>query len=75
MTPAPDLLLEHGLAVVFVLAFAVQAWMPAPAIPMLLGAGALCGSGRMDLALAVAAAMAPGWPSSWTPTVSRLSTL
>jgi len=54
----PDLLMEYGLAVVFAWAFAVQAGVPAPAVPMLLGAGALSGSGRMDLALAVAAAMA-----------------
>jgi membrane protein DedA with SNARE-associated domain/rhodanese-related sulfurtransferase len=58
MTPAPDFLLEHGLPVVFAWAFVVQAGVPAPAIPMLLGAGALSGSGRMDLALAVAAAVA-----------------
>src|SRR5262249_18761586 len=37
--------------------FAVQAGVPAPAVPMLLGAGALSGSGRMDLVLAIAAAM------------------
>src|SRR5207244_4621623 len=36
----------------------VQAGVPAPAIPMLLGAGALSGSGRMHVVLAVAAAMA-----------------
>src|SRR5262249_3986032 len=58
MSVVPDLLLQHGLAVVFAWAFAVQAGVPAPAVPMLLGAGALSGSGRMDLALAVAAAMA-----------------
>src|SRR5262249_6254897 len=59
MTPvAPDLLLQHGLAVVFVWAFVVQAGVPAPAIPMLVGAGALSGAGRMDITLAVAAAMA-----------------
>src|SRR5262245_32651396 len=58
MSPALDLLTQHGLAVVFAWAFAVQAGVPAPAVPMLLGAGALSGSGRMDLALAVAAAMA-----------------
>src|SRR5262252_4641888 len=57
MSPAPDLLTQYGLAVVFVWAFAVQAGVPAPAIPMLLGAGALSGAGRMDLALAVAAAV------------------
>ena len=54
----PDLLLQHGVAVVFVWAFAVQAGVPAPAVPMLLGAGVLSGAGQMHLALAVAAAMA-----------------
>src|SRR5262245_11133219 len=58
MTSAPDLLLRHGLAVVFVWAFVVQAGVPAPAIPMLLGAGALSGAGRLDITLAVVAAMA-----------------
>jgi membrane protein DedA with SNARE-associated domain/rhodanese-related sulfurtransferase len=53
----PDLLTQYGLAVVFAWAFAVQAGLPAPAVPMLLGAGALSGSGRMHLALAIAAAM------------------
>jgi membrane protein DedA with SNARE-associated domain/rhodanese-related sulfurtransferase len=58
VTQVPDLLAQYGLAVIFAWAFAVQAGVPAPAIPMLVGAGALSGSGRMDLALAVAAAMA-----------------
>ena len=54
----PDVLVQHGVAVLFVWAFAVQAGVPAPAVPMLLGAGVLSGSGQMHLALAVAAAMA-----------------
>jgi rhodanese-related sulfurtransferase len=54
----PDLLIQHGVAVLFAWAFAVQAGVPAPAVPMLLGAGVLSGSGQMELALAVAAAMA-----------------
>lgn len=54
----PDLLVRHGVAVLFVWAFAVQAGMPMPAVPMLLGAGALSGSGQMSLALAVGAAVA-----------------
>jgi membrane protein DedA with SNARE-associated domain len=58
VTPVPDLLAQYGLAVIFAWAFAVQAGVPAPAIPMLLGAGALSGSGHMHLTLAVAAAMA-----------------
>jgi membrane protein DedA with SNARE-associated domain/rhodanese-related sulfurtransferase len=56
--PVPDLLVEHGVVVLFAWAFVVQAGMPAPAVPMLVGAGALSGSGRMDLALAVGVAMA-----------------
>jgi membrane protein DedA with SNARE-associated domain/rhodanese-related sulfurtransferase len=58
MSSAPDLLTQYGLAVVFAWAFAVQAGAPAPAVPMLLGAGALSGTGRMHLGLAIAAAMA-----------------
>src|SRR2546427_2964536 len=52
MTSVPDLLIEHGVAVVFAWAFVVQAGVPAPAIPMLLGAGALSGSGRVHVVLA-----------------------
>ena len=55
---APDLLTDYGVAIVFAWAFAVQAGVPAPAVPMLLGAGALSGSGRMHVALAVTAAIA-----------------
>jgi membrane protein DedA with SNARE-associated domain len=54
MTSIPDLLLQYGVVVLFAWAFAVQAGVPAPAVPMLLGAGVLSGSGRMHLALAVA---------------------
>ena len=57
MAPAPDLLAEYGVAVVFAWAFAVQAGVPAPAVPMLVGAGALSGSGHMNLALSILAAM------------------
>lgn len=57
MAPVPDLLAEYGVAVVFAWAFAVQAGLPAPAVPMLLGAGALSGSGHMNLAVAILAAM------------------
>ena len=53
----PELLVQYGVAVIFAWAFAVQAGLPVPAVPMLLGAGALSGSGHMNLALAVSAAM------------------
>jgi len=58
MGSAPDLLTQYGLAIIFVWAFAVQAGAPAPAVPMLLGAGSLSGAGRMNLASAIAAAVA-----------------
>ena len=45
----PDLPVQYGVAVVFVWAFAVQAGLPVPAVPMLLGAGALSGSGHMNI--------------------------
>ena len=57
MATVPDVLVQHGVAMLFAWAFAVQAGVPAPAIPMLVGAGALSGAGRMNLALAVGAAM------------------
>jgi len=57
VAPAPDLLAQYGTVVVFAWAFAVQAGLPAPAVPMLLGAGALSGSGHMGLSVAILAAM------------------
>jgi membrane protein DedA with SNARE-associated domain/rhodanese-related sulfurtransferase len=53
-----DLLVQYGVVLVFAWVFAVQAGMPVPAGPMLLGAGVLSGSGQMNLALAVGAAIA-----------------
>src|SRR5215471_11405028 len=53
----PDLLVQYGVAVLFAWAFAVQSGMPLPAAPFLLGAGALSGSGRMNLALAIGVTM------------------
>jgi membrane protein DedA with SNARE-associated domain len=44
-----DLLVQYGLAVLFAWAVVVHAGVPAPAIPMLVGAGALSGSGKMHL--------------------------
>src|SRR5262249_17210975 len=58
MASRPDLLTQYGVAASFFWAFAVQAGAPAPAVPMLLGAGELSGTGRMNLASAIAAAMA-----------------
>jgi membrane protein DedA with SNARE-associated domain/rhodanese-related sulfurtransferase len=57
VAPAPDLLAHYGTAIVFAWAFAVQAGLPAPAVPMLVGAGALSGSGHLNLAVSIVAAM------------------
>jgi membrane protein DedA with SNARE-associated domain/rhodanese-related sulfurtransferase len=53
-----DLLVQYGVVLVFAWVFAVQAGMPIPAGPILLGAGALAGSGQMNLALAAGSAIA-----------------
>jgi len=45
MPPVAELLREYGVVILFVWAFLVQAGMPAPAVPVLLGAGAISGSG------------------------------
>ena len=57
MPPIADLLRQYGVGLLFVWAFAVQAGMPAPAIPVLLAGGALSGSGP-GLAVTIGAAVA-----------------
>src|SRR5262245_40413836 len=57
MAQVPDLLMQYGAVVVFAWSFAVQGGAPIPAVPMLLGAGALSGAGQMNLALALGAAI------------------
>lgn len=49
-----EFLIRHGYAVLFVWVFAEQLGVPLPATPLLLAAGALAGSGQLNLALAVA---------------------
>ncbi len=51
-------LIRHPMPVLFAWSLAVQGGAPIPAVPMLLGAGALSGAGQMSLALAVATAVA-----------------
>ena len=58
MAPTPDLLGQHGAVVLVAWAFAVQAGVPVPADPILVGAGVLSRTGRMNLAITVAAATA-----------------
>jgi len=53
-----DSLIRHPMVVLFAWSLAVQGGAPIPAVPMLLGAGALAGTGQMNLTLAVATAIA-----------------
>ncbi len=50
-------LYRHGYSVVFVWVFAEQLGLPVPSVPLLLAAGALSGSGRMNLLLLAAGAL------------------
>src|SRR5438552_18599461 len=49
-----DVLVRHGYAVVVGWVFAEQIGLPLPAVPVLLAAGALAGSGRLSLGLVLA---------------------
>ena len=52
-----DLLPMHGELVIFAWSFLVQLGLPLPALPMLLGAGALAGLGQMSLPAALMTAV------------------
>jgi len=58
MDTAPTFLVEHGYAVLFAVALVNQLGLPFPAMPWLLGAGALAQAGRIGVAPAVAVAVA-----------------
>lgn len=49
-----EFLVRHGYAVVFAWVLLAQAGLPLPAIPVLLAAGALAGSGKLDVVTIVA---------------------
>jgi membrane protein DedA with SNARE-associated domain/rhodanese-related sulfurtransferase len=57
MNAIVQLLLKHGYSVLFASVFARQMWLPVPAILFLIAAGALAGSGRMTLAVALGLAI------------------
>ena len=50
-------LVRHGYSVLFIWVLAEQLGLPLPATPLLLAAGALAGSGQMNLALAIVLAV------------------
>ncbi len=57
MNEASQFLIRHGYALLFAWVLVEQMGLPIPAIPVLLAAGALAGSGRMELALGVSLAL------------------
>ena len=56
MSELVQFLVRHGYSLVFVWVFIEQAGLPIPSAPMLLAAGTLSGTGRMNLGVAVALA-------------------
>jgi membrane protein DedA with SNARE-associated domain len=52
-----EILVRHGYIVLLVVVFAEQIGLPVPSPPMLLAAGALAGTGRMSLPLALSLAI------------------
>ncbi len=54
---AVEFLIEHGYTLLFGWVLVEQMGLPIPAIPLLLAAGALAGSAKMDLALAASWAL------------------
>src|SRR5438552_8946160 len=62
MSETLEILSQYGYLVLFAFVLAEQIGLPVPAVPVLLGVGALAGAGRMSLALAFAAALAASLP-------------
>jgi membrane protein DedA with SNARE-associated domain len=62
MDGAIQALLRHGYAILFLWVLLEQAGLPVPAVPVLLGVGALAGHGRMSLAAALCLAIAASLP-------------
>jgi membrane protein DedA with SNARE-associated domain len=59
---AVETLLQYGYLLLFAFVLAEQSGLPVPAVPVLLGVGALTSSGRMSMTLAFAAALAASLP-------------
>jgi membrane protein DedA with SNARE-associated domain len=62
MTDAVQGLVQYGYVLLFAFVLAEQIGLPIPAVPALLGMGALAGAGRVSLALAFGAALAASLP-------------
>jgi membrane protein DedA with SNARE-associated domain/rhodanese-related sulfurtransferase len=57
MTESTHFFISHGLTVIFVVVFVERLGLPIPALPWLLGAGALAAAGRLNPFLAVGVTM------------------
>lgn len=57
MNETIEFLAQHGTLILFVVVLAEQIGLPLPAVPFLIAAGALVGTGQMSLSLAVVAAV------------------
>jgi membrane protein DedA with SNARE-associated domain/rhodanese-related sulfurtransferase len=57
MNEALQFLTQHGTLILFAAVFAEQIGLPLPALPFLIGAGALVGTGQMALGMAVGSAV------------------
>ena len=62
MNDTLQVLAQYGYLLLFAFVLAEQVGLPVPAIPVLLGVGALAGTGRMSLTLAFGAALAASLP-------------
>jgi membrane protein DedA with SNARE-associated domain len=62
MSDGLQLLVQYGYVVLFAFVLAEQVGLPIPAVPVLLGVGALAGAGRLSLALALGAVLAASLP-------------
>jgi membrane protein DedA with SNARE-associated domain len=60
---AIDVLVRYGYVLLFAFVLFEQVGLPIPAVPALLGVGALAGAGRLSLALAFAAVLAASLPA------------
>ena len=60
MMESLQFLIRHGYTVIFVFVLAEQIGLPLPAIPLLLAAGALAGTGKLSLVLVVSSALEIG---------------
>src|SRR5713226_2589187 len=62
MSETVQVLLQYGYVVLFAFVLAEQIGLPIPAVPVLLGVGALAGAGRMSPALALGVVLAASLP-------------